>query len=98
MNFILGILNETWQLFLESSIYILFGLVISGLLRTFLNPSSVARHLGQGKIVSVIKASLLGVLLAFSLACAGERSLVERHENAFPHPCEGRAARHLRAG
>ncbi|MEN8244490.1 MAG: SO_0444 family Cu/Zn efflux transporter [Thermodesulfobacteriota bacterium] len=61
MNFIFGILNETWRLFLESSLYIIFGLIISGLLRTFLNPSSVAHHLGKGKISSVIKASLLGI-------------------------------------
>jgi len=63
MNFILGILNETWDLFLESSLYIIFGLVISGLLRTFLNPSSVAHHLGHGRIVSVIKAAVLGIPL-----------------------------------
>ena len=61
MNFISGILGETWNLFLESSLYIIFGLIISGLLRTFLNPSSVAHHLGKGKITSVIKASLLGI-------------------------------------
>ena len=61
MNIILGILNETWHLFLESSLYIIFGLIISGLLRTFLNPSSVAHHLGKGRITSVIKASLLGI-------------------------------------
>ena len=61
MNFLLGILNETWHLFLESSLYIIFGLIISGLLRTFLNPSSVALHLGHGKITSVVKASLLGI-------------------------------------
>lgn len=61
MNIILGILNETWNLFVESSLYIIFGLIISGLLRTFLNPSSVAHHLGKGRITSVIKASLLGI-------------------------------------
>ena len=61
MNFIFSILTETWHLFLESSLYIIFGLIISGLLRTFLNPNSVARHLGRGKITSVIKASLLGI-------------------------------------
>jgi len=61
MNFIPGILNETWRLLLESSPYIIFGLIVSGLLRTFLNPSSVAHHLGKGKITSVLKASLLGI-------------------------------------
>jgi uncharacterized membrane protein YraQ (UPF0718 family) len=63
MNFIFGILDETWRLFLESASYIIFGLAISGLLRTFLNPSSVAHHLGHGRIVPVIKAAVLGIPL-----------------------------------
>jgi uncharacterized membrane protein YraQ (UPF0718 family) len=61
MNFIMNIFLEAWHLLLESSIYILFGLLVSGLLRVFLNPNSVARHLGQGRIQSVFKAALLGI-------------------------------------
>jgi len=52
---------ESWHLLLDASVYILFGLLISGLLRVFLNPSSVARHLGQGRFKSVFKAALLGI-------------------------------------
>jgi uncharacterized membrane protein YraQ (UPF0718 family) len=36
-------------------------LVVAGLLRVFLNPISIARHLGQGRFKSVIKAAFLGI-------------------------------------
>lgn len=39
----------------------MFGLVMSGLLRVFLNPAVVTRHLGRGRFTSVLKASLLGI-------------------------------------
>ncbi len=61
MNFILSVIQEAWHLLLESSVYILFGLLVAGLLRVFLNPSSVAQHFGQGRFSSVFKAALLGI-------------------------------------
>ena len=61
MNFIINLLSESWHLLLDASIYILFGLVVSGLLRVFLNPNSVVRHLGRGRFASVLKASFLGI-------------------------------------
>jgi uncharacterized membrane protein YraQ (UPF0718 family) len=61
MEIIIDIFKESWQLLLDSSIYILFGLVISGLFRAFLNPESVAHHLGTGRFSSVFKAALLGI-------------------------------------
>ena len=61
MNFIITIFAEAWYLLLESSVYILFGLVVSGLLRVFLNPGTVAKHLGHGRYRSVFKAALLGI-------------------------------------
>ena len=61
MNFLANVLIQSWHLLLEASIYILFGLLVSGLLRVFLNPYTVARHLGQGRFKSVFKAALLGI-------------------------------------
>jgi len=61
MYFIFSIIAEAWRLLLESSVYILFGLAVSGLLRVFLSPSAVAIHLGTGRFRSVIKAGLLGI-------------------------------------
>ncbi len=61
MDFTLNVLQQFWMLLRESSVYIIFGLLISGLLRVFLNPDTVARHLGRGRFLSVFKAALLGV-------------------------------------
>jgi uncharacterized membrane protein YraQ (UPF0718 family) len=61
MNIILGILDSSWELFLESAVYILFGLIISGVFRSFLNPNAVARHLGKSNTLSVIKTAILGI-------------------------------------
>ena len=54
---------EAWNLLVESSVYILFGLLVSGILRVFLSPHSVAAHLGQGRFRSVFKAALIGIPL-----------------------------------
>lgn len=61
MNLILQIILESWSLFCEASIYVLFGISVAGMLYIFLNPGTVARHLGQGRYRSVFKASLLGI-------------------------------------
>lgn len=61
MNFIVNVLTTSWGLLIDSSVYIVFGLIVAGLLRVFLNPGSVAKHLGQGRFVSVLKAAILGI-------------------------------------
>jgi uncharacterized protein len=61
MNLAMDIMLQSWKILLESSAFILLGLVVSGLLRVFLNPGSVSRHLGQGRFKSVFKASFLGI-------------------------------------
>jgi len=61
MNLLFDIIHEIWALLLESSVYILFGLLISGLLRIFLSPHSIARHLGRGRFLPVLKASFFGI-------------------------------------
>jgi uncharacterized protein len=61
MNILLEILTESWELLQESSIYVLFGIFVAGLMRVFVRPEAVSRHLGKGKVISVIKAAALGV-------------------------------------
>jgi len=61
MHFILNVLGESWRLLVESSIYILFGLLVAGMLKVFIDPGLVARHLGRGRFWSVVKAALFGV-------------------------------------
>jgi hypothetical protein len=61
LNFIINVLATSWHLLLDASIYILFGLIVSGLLRVFLNPNTVVKHLGRGRFASVFKAAFLGI-------------------------------------
>ena len=61
METVISILRESWHLLLEASVYILFGMLVGGLLKVFLSPSFVADHLGKGKFSSVIKAALFGI-------------------------------------
>ena len=61
MIYISNIFTEAWHLLLESSPYIIFGLLISGILRVFITPESIARHLGEGRFMSVFKAALFGI-------------------------------------
>ena len=61
MSIIILIFQESWHLLLEASVYILFGMLIGGMLKVFLNPSFVADHLGKGRFMSVIKAALFGI-------------------------------------
>lgn len=61
MALFLDMLRESWHLLLDASVYILFGLLVSGLFRVFLNPETIGRHLGTGRFASVFKAALLGV-------------------------------------
>jgi len=61
MNLLLEIITASWEVLTEASVYVLFGILVGGLLKVFLNPGSVARHLGHGRFSSVVKAALLGV-------------------------------------
>ena len=63
LNLIDAVISASWSLLLDSSIYILFGILISGLLKMVLNPATVVKHLGSGRFSSVIKAAFLGVPL-----------------------------------
>lgn len=61
MQLFYEIVGAAWTLLEQSSLYILFGLAVGGLLKMFLSADYVATHLGSGKIASVFKAALLGV-------------------------------------
>ena len=61
VSFIIHILMATWDLLVDASVYILFGLLVAGFLRVFLNPSSIAKHLGHGRFKSVVKSAFFGI-------------------------------------
>jgi uncharacterized membrane protein YraQ (UPF0718 family) len=59
--FLIDAFQASWQLLVQSAPYMIFGLIVGGLLKIFLSPEYVARHLGDGRYRSVFKAALLGV-------------------------------------
>jgi uncharacterized membrane protein YraQ (UPF0718 family) len=63
MDILLKIVFAIWDILLDSSFYILVGIVIAGLLKVVLSPTMIFNHLGKGRFVSVFKAALFGVPL-----------------------------------
>jgi uncharacterized protein len=63
IDLILDIVSSSWQIFRESSFYVLFGLLLAGLLRVFFQPSTVGRYFRDGNVRSVLYASLIGIPL-----------------------------------
>jgi uncharacterized protein len=63
MSILLEIMRSSWGMLLEASVYVLFGLLVGGLLKVFLSPGLVAKHLGKGGAGSVFKAALFGIPL-----------------------------------
>ncbi|MDY6952722.1 MAG: SO_0444 family Cu/Zn efflux transporter [Thermodesulfobacteriota bacterium] len=61
IHFFGDLFSESRDLLLAASLYVLFGILVGGLLKVFLSPALVANHLGRGRLVSVIKAALLGI-------------------------------------
>jgi len=55
------IVEAIWQVWRDSSLYVLFGFFVAGLLKAFLKDDLVKRHLGTNGVSSVIKASLIGI-------------------------------------
>jgi len=60
-TYILSAASASWQMLLDASAYILFGIAVGGLLKMFLSTEYVVRHLGHGRYSSVIKAALFGI-------------------------------------
>ncbi len=57
------ILLESWNVLLDAGAYVIIGIIAAGLLKAFLSPKAVARHLGTGGFFSVLKAALFGIPL-----------------------------------
>lgn len=51
------------DMFLDMSFYIMLGLLLVGILNTFVKKEQMMKHLGSKKFSSVVKASLIGVPL-----------------------------------
>ena len=63
MTAIIEVGLEMWKILLDSSPYIIFGIVMAGCIKVFINQDFISRHLRHGRYRSVIKAALFGIPL-----------------------------------
>jgi uncharacterized protein len=61
MNAVIGILASSWYMFLESSIYMLFGFFCAGLIYAYVKTDMIGKYLGKGRIRPVFLSALIGV-------------------------------------
>jgi uncharacterized membrane protein YraQ (UPF0718 family) len=54
---------EMWRILLDSSPYIILGIVVAGCIKVYINQDFIIRHLRHGRYRSVIKAALFGIPL-----------------------------------
>ena len=61
MNMVYEILKESWHIYLDVSVYMLFGFLMAGILYVFFKADSIKRYLGTGKIKPVFLSALFGI-------------------------------------
>jgi uncharacterized membrane protein YraQ (UPF0718 family) len=61
MNIIYEILKNSWAIYLDISVYMLFGFFVAGILYVFFKADKVKRYLGTGKVKPVFLAALFGI-------------------------------------
>ena len=54
---------EMWRILLDSSPYIILGIVVAGCIKVFISQDFLLRHLRYGRYRSVIKAASFGIPL-----------------------------------
>jgi len=63
IEFLISFLSEFWVVLCEMSPYLILGFFIAGVLSIMVTPDFVTRHLGDRKLWSIVKATILGVPL-----------------------------------
>ncbi len=61
MIIIYEILKESWSIYIDAAIYMLFGFFVAGVLHVFFKPDKIKQYLGTGKIKPVILSALFGI-------------------------------------
>ena len=61
MNMVYEILKESWHIYLDVSVYMLFGFLMAGILYVFFKADKIKRYLGTGKIRPVFLSAFFGI-------------------------------------
>jgi uncharacterized protein len=60
---ITGLLKEIWSTFDAAALYIIFGIVVAGLIQAYIDSKRIAKQLGKPGLRSVLLAALFGIPL-----------------------------------
>lgn len=61
MAIITDIIKEAWHIYLDVSIFMLFGFFVAALLYIFFTADNIKKYLGTGKIKPVFLSALFGI-------------------------------------
>ncbi|MDD9303372.1 MAG: permease [Desulfobacter sp.] len=61
MTIIHEILKESWFLYLDVAVYMLFGFLVAGILYVFFKADKIKHYLGTGKIKPVFLSAIFGI-------------------------------------
>ena len=61
MTIVYEILKESWYIYLDVAIYMLFGFFVAGILYVFFKADKIKQYLGTGKVRPVILSELFGI-------------------------------------
>ncbi|MFQ5869865.1 MAG: SO_0444 family Cu/Zn efflux transporter, partial [Candidatus Zixiibacteriota bacterium] len=82
VEFLATFIRETWSIFKEASLFILFGFAVAGILNAFLSPALVLKHLGRKGFKSIFLASLFGIPLPLCSCSTLPTALALRRKGA----------------
>jgi len=63
LHILAGLVKEIWHTIDEAAVYILFGILVAGLIQMFVDKDKIAKHLGKRGLKSVLLAAICGIPL-----------------------------------
>ena len=84
IEFLLGILQATWDILKDASVFLLLGFLLAGVLAALVPRALMRRLVGTGKVKSVLWASVLGLPLPLCSCGVLPTALGLRRQGATP--------------
>ncbi len=84
IDFLIGVLWETWEILRDASVFLLFGFLMAGVLAVLVPGKLLTQLVGTGKVKSVLWASALGTPLPLCSCGVLPTALGLRRQGATP--------------
>ena len=84
INFLFGVLRQTWEIMEEASVFLLFGFLLAGMLGILVPGRLLTRLVGTGKIKSVLWGSVVGAPIPMCSCGVLPTALGLRKQGATP--------------